>query len=90
METTVKMIVFYDNTGKIYFSMSTNETPEGLERFVFTIPEGYNIESIDMTDPANPEPLIKKKDVPVDYKAELTAIEEAVAEIYEMIIASEV
>lgn len=89
METTVKMIVFYDNTGKIYFSMSTNETPEGLERFVFTIPEGYNIESIDMTDPANPEPLIKKKDVPTDYKAEITAIEEAVAEIYEMLIGEE-
>jgi hypothetical protein len=89
MEATVKMIVFYDNTGKVYFSMSTNETPEGLERYVFDIPEGYTIKSINMADPANPKPLIEKKDVPVDYKAELTAIEEAVAEIYEMLIGEE-
>lgn len=86
METTIKMIIFYDNSGKVYFTMSVAETPQGLERFVFDIPEGYYIKEMDMSDSSNPKPVLGKKETPVDYKAEISAIEEAVAELYEMII----
>ena len=87
METNIKMLVFYDSTGKVYFTMSIDETPSGLERFVFDILEGYYIKNMDMTDPSDPKPVLEKKDTPMDYKAEISAIEEAVAELYEMIIA---
>ena len=87
METTIKTIIFYDNSGTVYFTMSVAETPSGLERFVFDIPEDCYVKEMDMTDPSNPEPILEKKDIPMDYKSEITAIEEAVAELYEMIIA---
>ncbi len=81
-------IIFFDNTGKVYFSMSVDEVPSGLERFAFNIPEGKQVEGMDMTDPSNPVPIYV--DQPIDKTSQdITDLQEAVAELYEMIISQE-
>lgn len=84
----MKYLIFFDNTGRIYFTMSVDEAPSGLERFAFDIPEGKIVESIDVTDPAHPMPIYS--DAPVDKTAQdITDLQEAVAELYEMLIGEE-
>ncbi len=84
----MKYLIFFDNTGKIYFSMSIDETPSGLERFAYIIPEGKIVERMDVTDPLNPVPVFINQ--PVDTTAkDITDLQEAVAEIYEMLIGEE-
>jgi hypothetical protein len=84
----MKYLIFFDNTGRIYFTMSIDETPSGLEKFAFIIPEGKIVERMDVTDPSNPVPVLI--DQPVDTTAQdITDLQNAVAEIYEMIIGQE-
>lgn len=88
MNETVRTLIFFDSTGKIYFSMTVDEIPTGLERFVFNIPENKQVERMDMTDPKNPVPVyaeIPESDMTKAQK-DIENLEIALAEIYEMII----
>jgi hypothetical protein len=85
METMIKYVVFYDMTGKIYLVQSVDETPSGLEKFTFDVPENSQITGVDLTDPNNPQIIYEEAPTPVDVNKELEDLQEAVVELYEMI-----
>lgn len=88
----MKYLIFFDNTGNIYFSMSVDEAPQGLEKFVFDLPENAQLEKMDMTDPSNPVPIYTeyKEGYTIDKaNADIEALQEAVASIYEVLVNNE-
>lgn len=84
----MKYLIFFDNTGNIYFSMTVDEAPQGLERFTFDLPEGAQLEKMDMTDPNNPVPVYTeyKEGYNIDKASEdITTLQTAIADIYDML-----
>lgn len=56
----MKALVIYDNTGKIYLIMyAVEEVPQGLPFLWVDIPEGAQLERIDLTNPDDPQPIFK-------------------------------
>lgn len=54
----MKTLVIYDNTGEIYLMLyGTEKVPQGLKSIFVDIPEGSQLERIDITDPSNPKPV---------------------------------
>ena len=55
---TMKALVIYDLTGKIWNIVYGEESaPQGLPAIFVDIPDGAQLEYIDLTDPENPEPV---------------------------------
>lgn len=89
----MKYLIFFDNTGNIYFSITVDEAPQGLERFVFDLPEGVQLEKMDMTDSNNPVPVYTehKEGYTIDKaNSDIEALQEAIAGLYEMVLNMEV
>lgn len=82
----MKFLIFYDDSGTVYFTMSVDEAPAGLEKFVFDIPEGSTIDGMDMSDPDHPVPKLSKPEPVVDYNEEIANLQAAVAELYETLM----
>lgn len=54
----MKALVIYDSTGKIYLIMYGEETaPQGLPCMFVDIPDGAELERIDVTNPDEPKPV---------------------------------
>ena len=88
----MRTLIFYDATGRIWFTMGVDETPSGLDRYVFEIPEGANITGMDMTDPEHPAPIYEEPGEAVDINQmaeDITDIQVALAEVYELIAGGE-
>ncbi|MGL5434290.1 MAG: hypothetical protein ACRDBO_02665 [Lachnospiraceae bacterium] len=95
----MKTLVIYDNTGRIYAMYYGEEaTPQGIPCIYVDIPEGAQLERIDVTDPENPQPVfaylpetgIDKLEKQVDALTdEVTTTQLAVVEMYEMMMGGE-
>lgn len=59
----MKALVIYDSiTGKIYHIIyGSDETPQGIPWMWVDIPDGAILESIDVTDSENPQPIFSYK-----------------------------
>lgn len=56
----MEAIILYDLTGKIWHIIyGTSEIPQGIPCVKADIPEGAQIERIDLTDPENPHPVFR-------------------------------
>lgn len=54
----LRALVIYDSTGKIYTILYGEETvPQGLTCMFVDVPEGAQLERIDVTAPDNPQPV---------------------------------
>ena len=54
----MRALVIYDTTGRIWSIVyGEDDIPQGLLSMFVDIPEGARLESIDVTDPANPQPV---------------------------------
>lgn len=89
----MRALVIYDLTGRIWqIIYGEEEVPQGLPAAFVDIPEGAQLERMDVTDPENPKPVfnylpetdigrIQKK--VADLEEELTDTQLALAEQYE-------
>lgn len=56
----MEAIILYDLTGKIWHIIyGASEIPQGIPCVKVDIPEGAQIERIDLTDPENPHPVFR-------------------------------
>ena len=81
-------LIIYDSTGTIWSSMSVDSAPAGLEKYVFSIPEGAMLDHMDMTDPAHPVPVYSETSPSYDIaqmSSDITDMQIALAELYETI-----
>lgn len=54
----MRALVIYDSTGRIYLIMYGEETaPQGLPALFVDIPDGAELERIDVTNPDDPKPV---------------------------------
>lgn len=79
----MKYLIFYDSNGNIYFSMSVDEAPAGLERFTFDVPVDSIITGMDLSDPSNPKPITEVSKPAVNYEEEIENLQAAIADLYE-------
>ncbi len=89
----MRALVIYDITGRIWSIIYGEEqAPQGLLSLFVDIPEGAQIEKINVTDPCNPEPVfsykpetdisqLKKKII--ELETQLTETQLALTEQYE-------
>lgn len=89
----MRALVIYDLTGRVWqIIYGEEEAPQGLPAIFVDIPEGAQLERMDVTDPKNPKPVfsylpetdigrIQKK--VADLEEELTDTQLALAEQYE-------
>lgn len=89
----MRALVIYDLTGRVWQIIYGEEkVPQGLPAIFVDIPEGAQLERMDVTDPKNPKPVfnylpetdigrIQKK--VADLEEELTDTQLALAEQYE-------
>lgn len=54
----MRTLVIYDNTGAIYLMLhGEEEVPQGLQSLFVDIPDGAQLERIDVTNPNHPQPV---------------------------------
>lgn len=54
----MRTLVIYDNTGKIYLMLyGADNAPQGLQSIWVDIPDGAQLQKIDVTNPDKPEPV---------------------------------
>lgn len=79
----MRVIVIYDNSGKIFFTGSGMEPPEGLQFMEVEIPQNHTLSSIDTTKTPH-EPVFEKLENRIDsLDSQVTDLQLALAEIYE-------
>lgn len=80
-------LIIYDSNGTVWTSMTVEDAPAGLEKYVFEVPEGAMIEGVDVTNPQNPVPVYTSpKSYNVDQmSSDITDLQIALAEVYEML-----
>ena len=89
----MKALVIYDLTGRVWqIIYGEEEVPQGLTAAFVDIPEGAQLERMDVTDPGNPKPVLHylpetdigrlQKQVE-ELEGELTDTQLALAEQYE-------
>lgn len=89
----MKALVIYDATGKIWSIIyGENQVPQGLLAVFVDIPEGAQIERIDVTNPDDPKPVFsylpesdigKLQNRVTDLEDQLTETQLALTEQYE-------
>ncbi len=56
----MKALIIYDLTGKIWnIIYGETEIPQGVPCLKVDIPEGAQLERVDLTDPKNPQPVFR-------------------------------
>lgn len=89
----MKAVIINDSKGNIWFSTTVEEVPEGLEKFAYDLPEGASMpDYMDMTDPEHPVPAYTEASASVDVEKiadDVTNLQLALAEVYEMIAGGE-
>lgn len=94
-----KALVIYDSTGRIWNIIYGEETvPKGLTAMFVDIPDGAVLNHIDVTDPANPQPVfdyLPESDIGrlqkqvAELEAQITETQLALCEQYEANLALE-
>ena len=71
----MKSLIIYDATGTVWNVMHGQETvPPGLPGLVVTIPDGAAVTSVDVSNPASPQPVYQYDSGGVDMYEEVKAI----------------
>lgn len=68
----MKSLIIYDATGTIWSVFHGMDTvPSGLPGLLVTIPDGATVTSVDVSDPANPEPVYSYSEGGVNLQEEV-------------------
>lgn len=71
----MKSLIIYDATGTVWNVMHGQDTiPAGLPGIVVTIPDGASVTSVDVSDPARPEPVYAYSEGGVNLQEEYKAL----------------
>lgn len=68
----MKSLIIYDATGTVWQVIhGTDTVPAGLPGLLITIPDGATVSSIDVSDPANPQPVYQYSEGGVNLQEEV-------------------
>lgn len=71
----MKSLIIYDATGTVWQVIHGQDTiPAGLPGIVVTIPDGASVTSVDVSDPARPEPVYAYSEGGVNLREEYKAL----------------
>lgn len=71
----MKSLIIYDATGTVWQVIHGQDTiPAGLPGLVVTIPDGASVTSVDLSDPARPEPVYAYSEGGVNLQEEYKAL----------------
>lgn len=71
----MKSLIIYDATGTVWQVIHGQDTiPAGLPGIVVTIPDGASVTSVDVSDPARPEPVYAYSEGGVNLQEEYKAL----------------
>lgn len=71
----MKSLIIYDATGTVWQVIHGQDTiPTGLPGIVVTIPDGASVTSVDVSDPARPEPVYAYSEGGVNLQEEYKAL----------------
>lgn len=71
----MKSLIIYDATGTVWQVIHGQDTiPAGLPGIVVTIPDGASVTSVDLSDPARPEPVYAYSEGGVNLQEEHKAL----------------
>lgn len=78
----MKSLIIYDATGKVWQVIHGQDTvPSGLLGIIVTIPDGASVTSVDVSDPARPEPIYAYSEGGVNLQEEYKALKVMVDDI---------
>lgn len=68
----MKSLIIYDTAGTVWHVIHGMDTvPSGLPGLLITIPDGATVTSVDVSDPANPQPVYAYSEAGIDLQEEV-------------------